>query len=139
MLWKCSVKYSGTDHYVDEIRYSEGSLKVDTQDIVSMEATKLLYKSDSHVPPFFYTSYVTGKKYLMPMWIEVHPLATLDDVKWDSPKPKLDNKVYKVKDYIIKYNPSKKIFVCNCQGYFRVKDKTIGCKHIQQLKTEKQI
>ena len=138
MLWKCSVKYSGTDHYVDEIRYSEGPLMVDTQNIVSLEATRLMYVSDSHVPPFFYTSYVTGKRYLMPMWIEVHPLATLDDVKWNVPKPpKKKPETFKVKDYIIKYNPDKKIYICNCQGYFRVKDKSIGCKHIQQLKAEK--
>ena len=50
-----------------------------------------------------------------------------------SSRPKYEAKIFKIKNYIIKYNPSKKIYVCNCQGYFRVKDKSIGCKHIQQL------
>ena len=139
MLWKCSIKYEGTNHYTEEIRFSEGALKVDTANIVAMDAHRLIYESNSIIPPRLYTSFATGKKYLMPMWMEVHPLATMDDVKWNKPKPKPKLDIFKIKDYIIRYNANKKIYVCNCQGYFRVKDKIIGCKHIQQLKTEKQI
>jgi len=28
-------------------------------------------------------------------------------------------------------------YTCNCTGFFRVKDKSKGCKHIQDIKSQK--
>ena len=73
----------------------------------------------------------------MPGYIEVHPQTTLDDVTWIKPKRKV--KTVKVEDvkvgsYTIKFNEAKNYYTCSCQGFWRVKDKKIGCKHIQGMK-----
>lgn len=135
MLWKCFIKYNGTNEYVEELRYSEGALKMDTAGIQSSYVSLFKYKTDR--PSVIFTSTQDGKKYLVPEWREVHPDTTINDIEYIKPKPKpVKEKLqsFKVKDYIIKYNSDRKLYTCNCQGYFRVKDKSIGCKHIQQVK-----
>jgi hypothetical protein len=85
-----------------------------------------------------------GKKYLYPKGVEVHPNTTLKDVEVIYP-PKPQNKpqinTYNVKSstsndtYVVKEVEGK--YTCNCGGFFRVKDKEKGCKHIQNIKKQK--
>ena len=135
MLWKCLIKYKGTNEYIEELQHSDGALQIDTSKIQSVSASRFKYKAKG--PSAVFTSPTDGKKYLVPEWIEVHPNTTINDIYWVKPKSrKIKPQIFKIKNYIIRYNSDKKVYVCNCQGYFRVKDKTIGCKHIQQLKAE---
>lgn len=93
------------------------------------------YKVESSIPPTLFISSISGLKYIVPMWLEVPLETTLDDVEWNRPTPKnTEQKSIKVGEYVIQFNPIKKHYVCNCQGFFRVKDKSVGCKHIQAHK-----
>ena len=136
MIWNCQIQYEGTNEVVEEMRYSNGSLGINpiTENIKHMQASTHKYVSKHPlIPPFLYES--NGKKYLMPMWEEVHPDATMDDVVWEKPKPKkTKQEVVTVGEYKIKFNEAKGYHTCNCQGFWRVKDKQLGCKHIQQYK-----
>jgi len=83
---------------------------------------------------------LNGKKYLMPLWKEVDPNTTLDDIEWIKPKPKVKqepiveistsssdpNKTYKTI-----YYPESGKFHCNCPGRWRAFDGK--CKHIKAL------
>ena len=133
MLWKCLIKYKGTNKYVEELRHSKGTLQINPSEVQSTIIQLFRYKINN--PPIIFTSSIDGKKYIVPDWIEVHPETTLSDIQHVRPKPsKIKPQIFKVKDYLIKYNSDKKLYTCNCQGYFRVKDKNIGCKHIQEVK-----
>jgi hypothetical protein len=79
------------------------------------------------------------KLILMPLNVEVHPKTTLQDVnvikkkikekpaKTFTFKSSSSDSTYTVKEINNQY-------VCNCTGFFRVKDKKKGCKHIQEIK-----
>ena len=138
MLWKCLIMYDGTNEYVEEIRFSEGSLVLNTHNIKSSIVEKMKYVSTHDIySPFFFKSELSNVLYLMPGWIEVHPQTTLDDVTWIKPKRKskaVKVEDVKVGDYTIKFNEAKNHYTCSCQGFWRVKDKKIGCKHIQGMK-----
>lgn len=133
MLWKCLIKYKGTNKYVEEIHYSDGPLQIDPSKVESCITKLLRYKA---IGPIFglVTSPLNNKKYLVPKWEEVHPNTTIEDITYPKLKPKKQPQTFKIKDYTIKYNENQKVYVCNCQGYFRVKDRTVGCKHVQELK-----
>lgn len=82
-----------------------------------------------------------NKKVLMPSNIVVHPKTTLKDVEVIRPRKKRKNvKTYKFKSsssdstYIVREKEGK--LTCNCAGFFRVKDKDKGCKHIQNVKSK---
>ena len=85
-----------------------------------------------------------GKKYLMPIWQRVHPKTEITDIIWNKPKAKKaevikhefksssSDKVYLTKEHIsVK---GKVEYTCNCPGFFRIKDRSKGCKHIKSLK-----
>lgn len=85
-----------------------------------------------------------GKRYILPTWKEVHPKTTLNDIKHIKPtKPSekvKEKNTWEVKSssgngvYVIKQVGVK--FTCNCSGYWRLKDKNKGCKHIREVKTK---
>jgi hypothetical protein len=95
----------------------------------------------SILPPALTTS--NGKKYLIPTWKEVHPQTTLEDIKWIKPKIKTEP-VFEKKTWNFESSSSdsvykvtqvdSNIYRCNCFGYIRVKDKSKGCKHIQEVR-----
>ena len=136
MIWNCQIQYEGSNEFVKEIRYSNGSLGINpiTENIKHMQVSAHKYVSNHPlIPPFLFES--NGKKYLMPMWEEVHPDTTMDDVVWEKPvTKKAKPEVIISGEYKIKFNETKGYYTCNCQGFWRVKDKKIGCKHIQQMK-----
>jgi len=100
------------------------------------------------LPPTLYTN-LKGEKFIVPTYQKVHPKTEFIDIKWIRPKVKKDNGVksqlktfkyqsssssdiYTVKEYL---NADNTISLrCNCAGYWRVKDKNKGCKHIQETR-----
>lgn len=109
-------------------------------------ATRFKYTyTHSIIPPALVT--ILDKKYIVPTWKEVLPQTTLEDINWVKPqikeeKPKVENpKVWEFESssgngkYQVRINKSGNI-ICNCSGFFRVKDKAKGCKHVQQVRKE---
>lgn len=141
MLWNCEIKYKGSKNYKTELRFSEGPLILDTKNIISSICKPFKYKyEDKVLPPSLFTSTIDGKKYIIPIWQEVDPRTCLADIEWIKPvSTKVEIIVAKDSKYNTKYDPNKKRFTCNCQGFFRVKDKALGCKHIQELRKELKI
>jgi hypothetical protein len=43
------------------------------------------YKYEGSLPPALYVSHITGKKYIVPAWIEVDVDTTLDQIEWIKP------------------------------------------------------
>ena len=89
-------------------------------------------------PPSLLT--LTGKKYIVPGWIEVLPETELNDIKWVKPKPKVKQEPIIVitvsssnanKTYKTVYYPDSGKFHCNCPGRWRAFDGK--CKHIKSL------
>jgi hypothetical protein len=81
-----------------------------------------------------------GKKYIIPLWQEVLPETTLNDIEWikpqiEAPSPAQPN-VWKFQSesspdvqYIVRQNGSK--LSCNCPGVWRSKIRK--CKHIFEI------
>lgn len=85
------------------------------------------------------------KKVLMPKNIEVHPQTTLDDVEVINVRK---NTKSKIKKYTFKSSSSDAVYTvkeiegkltCDCSGFWRVKDKSKGCKHVQQVRKDKKL
>lgn len=121
--------------------------KVDPRGLGPLVSVSMFkYRHEHHMPPALMVAH-NGKKYIVPTWIEVLPETTLDDVEWIKPVPK---DTVKVKDEIksntwrfesksepgLFYTVTQKgdKFKCNCSGFFRCRDKNIGCKHIKEVK-----
>jgi len=81
-----------------------------------------------------------GKKYVVPTWQEINPLATLDDINWVPKKtePKPESKTWTFKssssDKTYKVKQTDNALKCNCMGFFRAKDRR--CKHIKSVEKE---
>jgi hypothetical protein len=43
------------------------------------------YKYEGSLPPALYVSHITGKKYIVPAWIEVDKDTTLNQIEWTKP------------------------------------------------------
>lgn len=102
---------------------------------VNIQTFKYEYKHPVISPSLFTAR--DGKKYIMPGWIEVLKETTLNDVKWVRPKkPKSEKIVWGYKssssDVVYKTEYLNGEFRCSCPGFFRVRDKKKGCKHIQE-------
>ena len=94
---------------------------------------------ESMIPPRLFET--NGKKYIVPGWIEVHPKTELSDVKIKKKRKRVDPNIHTVTsgsgDYHVKHNPETNQYTCDCMGFWRVKDKKKGCKHIIQIRDEK--
>ena len=93
------------------------------------------YEIEHHLPPTIFNSPTDGKKYLVPMWIEVHPETTYDDVKWIRPREKkiIEHIQGSMGEYKTTYDPNKNVYKCTCLGYYRARAKGGVCKHIKAL------
>ena len=96
---------------------------------------------DSMVPPRIFENN-KGEKYIVPHWIKVHPNTSNDDIRVKKSKRKYIKKdVFTVTsesgDYHVKFDPYTKQYSCDCMGYWRVKDKKKGCKHIIEIRDKK--
>ena len=84
-----------------------------------------------------------GKTYLMPEWREVHPETTLNDIIWKKPKIQKQDKFEK-KTWKFESSSSDSVYMvtqvdsatlkCNCPGFYRAKDRDLGCKHVQKVR-----
>ncbi len=104
---------------------------------------RFYYKYNHPILPPLLLEVKGGKKYLMPTWQRVHPKTEITDIIWDKPKVKKSevikhefkssssNKVYITKEHISADGKVK--YTCNCPGFFRIKDRSKGCKHIKSL------
>ena len=90
------------------------------------------------VPPSI--AKINGKTYLMPVWEEIVPETTLDDIEWIRPKPKVRPKpIMEINtsnsspdiSYKTKYFPDTGNFSCQCPGTWRAPNGK--CKHIKAL------
>ena len=83
-----------------------------------------------------------GVKFIVPQWIEVHPATTLNDIEWIKPEPKIKKEVFTavsgsgMGEYKVKFDSVKNYWTCNCQGFYRLKDRSQGCKHIKAVKNK---
>ena len=100
-----------------------------------------------HVQSFKYTfthpymgpilQVVGNKQYIIPGNIEVHPKTTFDDIECIDPKQPTEKEEWEVKSssgkdtYKVRRRDGK--FTCNCGGFWRVKNKDIGCRHVQEI------
>ena len=87
---------------------------------------------------------LNGRYVIMPAGIDCHPKTTLDDIIMideDEPKKIEEKKVetweFTSSDgkgkYTVRVDMGK--LKCNCMGFFRAKNKDIGCKHCQEVKS----
>ena len=82
---------------------------------------------------------LNGKKYLMPLWKEVDPNTTLDDIEWIKPLMKKQEPTIEINvsgsnpdiKYKTSYYPDSGNYYCNCPGRWRAFDGK--CKHIKAL------
>ena len=145
MLWKCKIKYEDSNEWIEEIRVSNGPLQLNTKNITASIVTRLTYiVKNTIIQPIVYKSYQNDKTYIVPVWMEVHPETTQDDIIWErfKPKPKeqpSEKKTFQFESssdkgtfYVVKVNGTK--VMCNCPGVWRSKDRT--CKHMKQVKQE---
>ena len=89
------------------------------------------------LPPTLGT-FISGKRYIVPGWIEVHPDTQLSDVKWVKENIKQEKTTWEFKSSSSngKYTVTKvgDKLKCNCMGFFRAKDRR--CKHIKSVEKE---
>lgn len=139
MLWKVFTQYND-GRIVDSIVHSKEPIKQrPSQDGIQFSSVnRFAYEVEHHFPPGFVNK--DGKRYLVPMWIEVHPETEWCDIKYTNPyaKPKVETNSWKVESnsgtYRVTLNSGE--YKCNCMGYFRLKDRSKGCKHIIQIKNK---
>jgi hypothetical protein len=142
MLYEVQTHHSdGTE--TNEIVYSEGAYNIDPTNIKHCNVNLFKYKYENqYLPPTIIKS-PSGKTYIVPIWLEVHPETTLKDIEWIKPKPlKLDSIKFEVTGsngdkYNTVYNPNTKKWKCSCPGSWRAKDGQ--CKHIKLKMTEVKI
>ena len=85
---------------------------------------------------------LNGKKYLMPLWKEVDPNTTLDDIEWVKPLLKKQEPIIEMNasssnpeiKYKTSYYPDSGNYYCNCPGKWMAKDGK--CKHIKALEAK---
>jgi retron-type reverse transcriptase len=129
------------------IKYTEGtSYSFKPQSSLISYASGLFKYEFEHpylTPSLFIDS--KGNKYIVPSWIKVHPKTTLKDIEVIRPTKE---KVAPIEKETWKFESSSEpgIFykvrkqgdklICNCSGYFRCKNRDIGCKHCQEVRKQ---
>jgi hypothetical protein len=131
------------------IKYSkEGPLSIiPSNNLVSYICSRFKYEyTHDKIGPTLFYSKETNKKYILPTWQEVHLETTLEDIDWIKPIPKEIPKQEQIftfessseKNTFYKVKKIGDKITCNCSGFFRVKDKFKGCKHVQIVRKQTQ-
>lgn len=104
------------------------------------------YKVESLIPPRLYLG-LDSKTYIIPQWIEVPDYTSIDEIEWILPKSKIEPQITNStivatwkpemgeNKYNTRFDERTNKFTCSCPGFWRAKDKEIGCKHIQKLRS----
>ena len=84
-----------------------------------------------------------GDKYIVPTWQKVHPKTELKDIIWKKTKVKKE-KQFEKKTWKFDSSSSDSVYTvtkvdsatlkCNCPGFYRAKDRDLGCKHVQKVR-----
>lgn len=134
MLYNVGITYDN-GQTMNKIVHSSNPFTINPKQdgITSCKVIVHKYEIEYHLPPTLFTSPTDGKKYLIPMWVEVHPDTTYDDVKWIKPKQKkiIEHIEGSMGKYKTTYDPNKKTYKCTCMGFWRSKG---NCKHVKSLK-----
>ena len=129
------------------IKYKEGSnysLKPSSS-LISCSISLFKYKFEH---PYLTPSLIIdskGDKYIVPTWEKVHPETTLKDINVIRPIKKVETPIEKNSwkfesssekglFYTVRQNGNK--LTCTCSGFFRCRDKNIGCKHVQEVRKQ---
>ena len=107
---------------------------------VNVEVFKYTYEHPI-LPPSLFTG-TDGKKFIVPIWKEVLPETTLEDINWIKPKPKKVSVEKHEFQFESKSNPGHfyKVTVnnnkvdCTCSGKWRAKDRQ--CRHMKDVKKQ---
>ena len=136
MLYSIEIVYDN-GQTINEIVHSTKPLTIypKRDGIRSSKASVHKYEIEHHLPPTIFNSPTNNKKYLVPMWIEVHPETTYDDVRWIKPKAKkeIEHIQGSMGTYKTTYDPNKNTYKCTCMGFWRSKG---NCKHVKELKAK---
>ena len=138
-LWKFT-NLNKHGNYRSRIIHTKGALSIPGNGFgPTVFANRFKYEYKGEVLPPTIAS-ISGKKYLMPLWKEVDPNTTIDDINWIKPKPKVKQEPIVVmtvsssnadKTYKTVYYPDSGKFHCNCPGRWRAFDGKY--KHIKAL------
>ena len=134
MLYSIEIVYDN-GQTTNEIVHSTKPLTIypKRDGIRSSKASVHKYEIEHHLPPTIFNSPTDNKKYLVPMWIEVHPETTYDDIKWIRPKAKkeIEHIQGSMGTYKTTYDPNKNTYKYTCMGFWRSKG---NCKHVKAIK-----
>ena len=134
MLYNIEIVYDD-GRSTNEVVYSTIPLIIHPKrdGIVSSKASIHKYEIESILPPTIFKSNQDGKVYLVPMWVEVHPETTYDDIVHIRPKEKkvIEHIQGSMGEYKTTYDPNKNKYTCSCMGFWRSKG---NCKHVKALK-----
>jgi len=134
MLYNVEIVYDD-GRSITELVHSEKPLTIHPKQdgIRTAKVNVHKYEIEYHLPPTIFSSPTDGKKYLVPMWVEIHPNTTYDDVKWIKPKEKIviEHIQGSMGEYKTTYDPNKNKYTCSCMGFWRSKD---NCKHVRALR-----
>ena len=107
---------------------------------ISVSVFKYEYEHPILAPSLFVN--LKGDKYIVPTWQKVHPKTELKDIIWKKTKLKKDKT--EKKTWKFDSSSSDSVYTvtkvdsatlkCNCPGFYRVKDRNRGCKHIQKVR-----
>ena len=108
---------------------------------IHVNVFKYIYEH-SVLAPGLFTS-LDGERYIVPTWQKVHPKTELNDIIWKKPKVKKAD-VFKLKTWKFESSSSDSVYTttqvdsvtlkCNCPGFYRAKDRNLGCKHVQKVR-----
>ena len=137
-LWKFS-NYNKHGNIRSRIIHTEGSqLSINPEGFGKFIMARMFsYEvEESLIPPRLFET--EGKKYIVPSWVEVHPKTTMNDIKIKKKQIRVVKDIHTVQSgsgkYKVRFNPDTKNYTCNCMGFWRVKDKVKGCKHIIEVR-----
>lgn len=105
--------------------------------IISIIVQPFRYEVEHYMPLNLYVAN-DGLKYILPVWMEVHPDTTENDIKHIKPEIKEPKQTEVVKTegslgytYKTTYDSSKGTYKCTCPGFWRSKG---NCKHVKALR-----
>ena len=131
------IKYYRDGRRTEDIVYSDGLLVQHPKDegLIGSLVKRVQYKVENPFCPGLFIK--DDKKYIIPMWIEVHPDTKQEDIYWIKPvikeKPIVEKTKGSVGEYKTTYDPNKKTYKCTCMGFWRSKG---NCKHVKELKNK---
>jgi hypothetical protein len=134
MLWQVDIVYDDGRSTSELVHSTEPITLFPKRDgIKSSMVSRFSYEVEYHIAPTLFNA--NDKRYIIPMWQEVHPDTGFEDLKWIRPvikEKKITEKIQgSMGEYKTTYDPSKKTYKCTCMGYYRAKDRR--CKHIKIL------